>query len=75
MKTLTKRDTRQVTNALGRQVNCTYQDFEVTLEDVGGTRLHYRGFNHSEHKFTASDVGKKVQVMTDGTNWTCWCWA
>ncbi|WP_323016404.1 hypothetical protein [Castellaniella sp.] len=55
------------------------QRFEITAEDIGHTRPHYRGHNYSAYTFTHRDVGKQISCMNennDGTSgWTCWVFA
>lgn len=59
-------------NGLGHNSTCTHTDWQVEPQDVGQTRDNYLGFRHRTYMFTRQDVGKVIDVMTDGSSWTCW---
>lgn len=70
-----KRDEgRRVTaaNALGKYTTCIHTHYEIELEDVGKVRDHYLGYKHKSLQLTRRDVGRTINVMTDGSGWTCW---
>lgn len=60
------------TNGLGHDSTARHTHFEVEQRDVGVTRNNYGGYHHSSYTFKRSDVGRVIDVMTDGTAWTCW---
>lgn len=72
MKALDQPTLHEGTNGWGGTSRSYHQTFEVEASDVGATRENYRGFGHSSHKFTRTDVGKTIDVLTDGTGWMCW---
>lgn len=59
--------------------NCTGSDevfeisqFEVEPSDVGLTREHYLGYQHKAYKFVQGDVGKVIEVRSQGSGYTTW---
>ncbi len=72
MKRLTMPETRRGANAWGQASVSIHTLYEIEQIDVGETRPNYRGFEHSSHTFTIRDVGRQIDVRTDGTGWTCW---
>jgi hypothetical protein len=72
MKAFTKREKYQGQNAWGADTSGFRQTFEIDAGDVGSTRENYRGYGHSSYTFKASDIERKIEIMTDGTGWTCW---
>lgn len=75
MRKLTEPTRRDTINGWG-QSSWRYEAlFEVEEADVGTERPHYLGHNHRKYKFTAADVGCKIEVLTDASDWTCWTFA
>lgn len=72
MKQLTEKVCKLETLLVGGQDMICRQRFEVEESDIGVVRPHYGGHNYKALKFTRSDVGKSIEVMTDGRGWTCW---
>lgn len=72
MKTLTKKESKNVKNAWGGYADVYYQNFEIEQSDVGQVKPNYLGYRHKDYKITGNDVGKTVCVMSDGTGWNCW---
>lgn len=59
-------------NAWGRPQKLTITAYEVESKDVGTTKANYLGYNNGHYKFKESDVGRHINVFTDGTGWTNW---
>lgn len=72
MKRLTQPETRRGANAWGQSSVSIHELFEIEESDVGRTRENYRGFGHSSHRFSLRDVGRVIDIISDGTGWTCW---
>ncbi len=47
------------------------QRFEVEQSDVDTVRPHYLGYCYKAHRFKSDDVGRAIEVLTDG-GWTVW---
>lgn len=72
MKQLTKPKKVTAKNGLGGYSTTMHTEFEVEATDVGSTRDNFLGYRHRSYQFQRSDVGRHIQVQTDGTGWTCW---
>lgn len=72
MKPITERTHQHRTSAVGRDQDVFVQRFEVEASDVGHERQHYLGFNHRHHLMGKADVGRQIEVLSDGKGWTCW---
>lgn len=72
MQPITEKHTRTDANAWGRPVTIEAQQFCVAESDVGTKRAHYLGHDYAYYTFTKADVGRLIEVQSDGTGWTCW---
>lgn len=59
-------------NALGQDSTCIHTQFEIEESDVGTERNHYLGYGYQVRTFRRDEVGRKINVMHDGSGWTCW---
>jgi hypothetical protein len=75
VKYLTELEKFRGKNALGRDANHYRQRFTVEQSDVGTKRDHYLGHNRPAKEFTQQDVGRQIEVQSDGGGWTCWNFA
>jgi len=60
------------TNCGGTDEWFLVQDFEVEPEDVGREKDHYLGYRHIIYRFRLADVGRQIQVTSQGGGYTCW---
>ncbi len=72
MKSLTEKKWSTQANGWGQDSTAAEQIFEIETSDIGTTRHDWRGQGHSTYSFQAGDVGRKISVYTDHSNWTCW---
>lgn len=73
MKALTQPQKEQrATNCNGPFQWFTVQRFTVESSDVGASWEDYLGYRHARRTFTAADVGRVVEVVTQGAHYRCW---
>ena len=58
--------------AQGHDVHDERQRFVVEEKDIGTTRHNFRGSGYSQHTFRKDDVGRIIEVITIGTEYTSW---
>ncbi len=71
MKQLTEKVVSNTRNAWGGYANVAHQEFEVEANDIGQVKENYLGYRHKSYKFAPSDLGRIIDVMSDGTTWSC----
>lgn len=75
MKIISEKKWSHAPNAMGQYVHSACQTFEIEPSDVGQARQNWRGHGYAYYTFQYSDVGRKIQVYTDHSVWTCWVFA
>jgi hypothetical protein len=72
MKVLTQpRSVRRSTNCGGPDQTFTVQFFEIEPSDVGQLLDDYQGHRQRAHLITADEVGREVEVLTQGPGYRC----
>lgn len=74
MKAISEKKEFTAANGWGAMSTSLRQAFEVEKEDVGVTKEHYLGFDHSSYTFGSSDVGRVIEVITYATGVYSTCW-
>ena len=74
MKRIGKSEAVTAANGLGHDSTAIHSDWQVEESDVGRQRENYGGYRHAVYEFKRSDVGRVIDVMTDGSQWNCWTW-
>lgn len=72
MKAITDRICKKESGLVGGLRKVCRQRFEVEAADVGTTHINFRGYQHGRYTFDKADVGRQIEILSDGTNWTCW---
>lgn len=60
------------TNCNGPNEVFEISQFQVERSDVGRTREHYLGYKHKTYQFVQGDVGKVIEVRSQGSGYTTW---
>jgi len=72
MKPLTGKEPISRRNALGHYRTLDSQRFEIEPSDINTVRANYLGFQYKTHRFKSDDVGRQLEVLSNGNGWTCW---
>lgn len=60
------------TNAWGGESRTFRTIYQIEQSDVGTKRENKGGHRQPAHTFTRNDIGRCIEVITDGTDYTCW---
>jgi len=60
------------TDAWGRESRTIRTIYQIEQSDVGTKRENKGGHRQPAHLFTHNDIGRRIEVITDGSDYTCW---
>lgn len=72
MKQIGDPKTRSDRNAWGGYSDVTHTQYEIEPRDVGLLKQNYQGHKHAEYRFVSTDVGRKIDWMSQPSGWNCW---